>query len=454
MSQYQYNIRLVAAFGIMFFLLVMVGFGQSWSLSLSILNLCLISAIMALGVNIQWGYAGLFNVGIMGFTALGGLSAVLISKESISDAVSAGGMKMLVALSIFSLAIALSLYIHKKFKNKGLVIATILAGYFSTRYFYLDAARSIEAVNPAFSGYLGGLDLPVLLSWIAGGLLAAGVAWLIGKISLGLRTDYLAIATLGISEIIIAIIKNEDWLSRGVKNVTAIPRPVPYEIDLQQAVWFKEMIAKLYAGSLHLLPVSEQTTALKAHISDAAIVLVKLCYSGLFLAVLLLIIILAGLALDSPWGRMVRAIRDNEIAASAMGKNVKQRHLQIFVIGSAIAGVSGAMLVTYNGQFTPGSYIPLRYTFLIWVMVIVGGSGNNLGSVVGGFLIWFLWIEAEPVGFLLADLSTSFLDQGNCIRQHLLDNAQYIRLIFMGAVLLVVMRFSPDGILPETNKKL
>ncbi|NOX32168.1 MAG: branched-chain amino acid ABC transporter permease [Deltaproteobacteria bacterium] len=450
----QYNKRVIVTFSIMFFLLLMVGLGQSWSLSLSILNLCLISAIMTLGVNIQWGYAGLFNVGIMGFTALGGLSAVLISKESISKAVTAGGMRMLVALSIFLLTIVLSIYIYKKFKNKWLVIATILAGYFITRYFYIEAAQSIEAINPAFSGYLGGLDLPVLLSWIVGGLLAAGAAWLIGKISLGLRTDYLAIATLGISEIIIAIIKNEDWLSRGVKNVTAIPRPVPYEIDLQQAVWVKEILAKLYAGSLHLLPVSEQATALKAHISDAAIVLVKLCYSGLFVAVLLLIIILAGLALDSPWGRMVRAIRDNEIAASAMGKNVKQRHLQIFVIGSAIAGVSGAMLVTYNGQFTPGSYIPLRYTFLIWVMVIVGGSGNNLGSVVGGFLIWFLWIEAEPVGFWLADLSTSFLDQGNFIRQHLLENAQYIRLIFMGAVLLVVMRFSPDGILPETNKKL
>ena len=157
---------------------------------------------------------------------------------------------------------------------------------------------------------------------------------------------------------------------------------------------------------------------------------------------------------EAPHVIMVGEIRDNETAASAMGKDITKRHLQIFVIGSAIAGVSGAMLVTYNGQFTPGSYIPLRYTFLIWVMVIVGGSGNNLGSVVGGFIIWFLWIEAEPVGFWLADLSTSFLDKENYIRQHLLNNAQYIRLIFMGAVLLVVMRFSPDGILPETNKKL
>jgi branched-chain amino acid transport system permease protein len=151
---------------------------------------------------------------------------------------------------------------------------------------------------------------------------------------------------------------------------------------------------------------------------------------------------------------MIRAIRDNEIAASAMGKDITKRHLQIFVIGSAIVGVAGAMLVTYDGQFTPGSYIPLRFTFLIWVMVIVGGSGNNLGSVIGGFVIWFLWIMAEPVGFWLANLSTSFLDSENFFRQHLLEHAQYIRLIFMGLVLLLVMRFSPDGILPETNKKL
>jgi len=87
-------------------------------------------------------------------------------------------------------------------------------------------------------------------------------------------------------------------------------------------------------------------------------------------------------------------------------------------------------------------------------MVIVGGSGNNLGSVIGGFVIWFLWIMAEPVGFWLADLATSFLDSENFFRQHLLENAQYIRLMFMGIILLLVMRFSPDGILPETNKKL
>lgn len=450
----QYHVRVIISFGLIVFALLMVGWGQSWSLSLSILNLCLISSVMALGVNIQWGYAGLFNVGIMGFTALGGLGVVLVSKKSIHEAVNAGGMKMLVALILFSLTIGAVIYLHKKHKNKWLVLITLVLGFIATRYFYQNASSAIESVNPSISGYLGGLGLPVLISWIAGGLLAAGAAWLIGKISLGLRTDYLAIATLGISEIIMAIIKNEDWLTRGVKNVTAIPRPVPYEIDLQQTPWFENLIAKLYDGSLDLIPVSEQAAALSGYISDAAIIMVKLGYAGLFLGVLILLILLANFALDSPWGRMIRAIRDNEITASAMGKNVKQRHLQIFVIGSAIAGLAGAMLTTYDGQFTPTGYIPLRHTFLIWVMVIVGGSGNNLGSVVGGFFIWFLWIEAEPVGFWLTDLSSSFLDKENFIRQHLLENAQYIRLMFMGLILLIVMRFSPDGILPEKKKKL
>ena len=103
----------------------------------------------------------------------------------------------------------------------------------------------------------------------------------------------------------------------------------------------------------------------------------------------------------------MRAIRDNETAAAAMGKNVTARHLQVFILGSAVVGIAGAMLTTLDGQFTPTSYQPLRFTFLIWVMVIIGGSGNNLGAVLGGFVIWFFWIEAEPVGLWLIELITS-----------------------------------------------
>ena len=157
------------------------------------------------------------------------------------------------------------------------------------------------------------------------------------------------------------------------------------------------------------------------------------------------------MALNSPWGRMMRAIRDNENTAAAMGKNVTWRHLQVFVIGSAVIGIAGAMLTTLDGQLTPASYNPLRFTFLIWVMVIVGGSGNNLGSVLGGFLIWFFWIESEPIGVWLINTTTSWMSETSEIRLHLINSAQHMRLIMMGLALLFVMRFNPRGLLPEVK---
>jgi branched-chain amino acid transport system permease protein len=118
-----------------------------------------------------------------------------------------------------------------------------------------------------------------------------------------------------------------------------------------------------------------------------------------------------------------------------------------------VVGIAGAMLTTLDGQFTPGTYNPLRFTFLIWVMVIVGGSGNNLGAVLGGFLIWFIWVEAEPVGFWLVETATSWMDESSPLRLHLMDSAQYMRVFVMGLVLLLVMRFSPRGLLPEQTKR-
>ncbi len=148
---------------------------------------------------------------------------------------------------------------------------------------------------------------------------------------------------------------------------------------------------------------------------------------------------------------MMRAIRDNRDAAEAMGKDVTARHLQVFVLGSAVVGVAGAMLITLDGQFTPVSFEPLRYTFLIWVMVIVGGSGNNWGSVLGAFLIWFVWVEAEPVGNWLMGVITSPLAVDNPVRLHLLDAAPHMRLFLMGLILLLVLRFSPRGLIPERS---
>jgi len=119
------------------------------------------------------------------------------------------------------------------------------------------------------------------------------------------------------------------------------------------------------------------------------------------------------------------------------------------VLGSAVVGIGGAMLVTLDGQFTPSSYQPLRYTFLIWVMVIVGGSGNNAGSVLGAFLVWFLWIQAEPAGLWLMQVLTTSLPEGSDLAAHLLSAAPHLRLFLMGLILLIVLRFSPRGLIPE-----
>jgi len=440
-------------------LLLSVGIGQSWSVSLGIINLCLISAIMSLGVNIQWGYAGLFNAGIMGFVAIGGVSAVLISHEPVTEAWASGGFGILISLSFIIIAYFLVLFVRKNlssiFLRRFFIILISLLSLFIILYFYRPAVSSIESINPAKTGFLGGLGLPIIYSWLVGGLIAGVIAYFIGKITLGLRSDYLAIATLGISEIVIAILKHEDWLSRGVKNVTGLNRPVPYEVDLQQADWFVDLILWINSSKINsILDYSDQTIFINQLIIDSSGIFVKLCYAFLFTIVLLVILAFSNRALNSPWGRMMRAIRDNEDAASAIGKNIVKQHLQVFIIGSAVVGIAGAMLTTLDGQFTPGSYQPLRFTFIVWIMVIVGGSGNNLGSIFGGFFVWFMWIEAEPLSIFIVQTLTSGLDYDNIIRLHLIKSAPHLRLFLMGLILLLTMRFMPQGVIPETIKKV
>ena len=451
------NLRALAGFAAVAAALAAVGFGQSWSVSLAVINLCLISAVMALGVNIQWGYAGLFNVGTMAFAGLGGLAAVLVSQPPVHAAAAAGGADLLLAAGAACLTAGLVWLVVRRVPRGRLrsacVAVTAVAGYFVIAAFFDPAIEAIEAVDPSTSGYLGGLGLPIVLSWAAGGLFAAGAAWVIGRVALGLRADYFAIATLGISEIVIAVLKNEDWLARGVKNVTGLDRPVPYEIDLQQAGWFAEMVGSLNAGALAAASEADRALLLRDLVIEASGIFVKLCYAGLFAAVLLALLVLSERALRSPWGRMMRAIRDNETAAEALGKNVYARHMQVFVLGSAVVGVAGAMLVTLDGQFTPNAYHPMRFTFLIWVMVIVGGSGNNLGAVLGGFIVWLSWIEAEPLALWTIDALTAAMASDDPLRIHLVEAAAHVRPILMGLILLLVMRFSPRGVIPETVRR-
>ena len=432
--------KYINAYLVCAFLFLLVGLFQSWNVAFSILNLCLISAIMSIGINIQWGNSGIVNFGVMGFAAIGGLCGVLISMPPTLEVWKDGTAVILIILFSFLVSGILikkfwKIFVHNKYIKILLSIIIILFSLYLIKSIFIPSINFIENTNSAKTGYIGGLNLPIILSWPIAGLFCGVIAFFIGKIALGLRSDYLAIATLGISEIIIYIIKNEEWLARGVKNVNGLPRPVPYEIDLQKNEFIQTLSNTL---NLSLIELSS--------------LIVKGLYSILFILVLLIIFFLLQKAIKSPWGRMMRAVRDNEISAEAMGINVKKRHLQVFIIGSAIIGISGAMLTTLDGQFTPSSYQPLRYTFLIWIMVIIGGSGNNHGAIIGGFAIWFFWIQAEPIGIFLIELITIFLSDQNEVKLYLLNHAAYMRLLLMGLVLILALRFFPKGIIEEEKR--
>ena len=458
------NSRYWLSFGILATLIAVTGWVQGWSVALSLLTVGLISAVMALGLNMQWGYAGLFNAGVMGFSAIGAIACVLVSMPWVTASMSIGletllqnpegqqqaietlqrdlprriaaeqqiGVAWLIGAVSAVLAWGINWALRSRFSGgwRAIVVVVILAvGFVLFQNRFDPAVRVIESTGFGDdSKYLGGLQLPILLAWFVGGGLAALAAWVIGKIALGLRSDYLAIATLGISEIVIALLKNEGWLTRGVLNVTGLPSPVPSAKALQLAPYHLEMGASLIVN--------------------------KVAFLAIIVLLLAAFLWLAHRALHSPWGRMMRAIRDNEEAAGAMGKDVVMRHRQVFICGSFLLGVGGAMLATYVLQFEPAGYQPLRYTFLIWVMVIVGGSGNNLGSVVGGLLIWFVWIQAEPAAsWLFHVLGDQSAEGGSEWARIMIERAPQMRTLVMGLVLLLVLRFAPRGILPEALQR-
>ena len=447
------NLDIKLAFGFMALLLIMVGFVQSWGVALAILNLCLISAVMSMGVNIQWGYSGLINFGVMGFLAIGGLATIVVSVPPVNEAWAAGGFGIILSGLILFTLITSIFYVHRKFQSKYknyLLFFLVISVIPMMKLAAGPSISAIESIDAATSGFLGGFDLPIIFSWFVGAIFAALVAFIIGKVCLDLRSDYLAIATLLISGIVVSYVKHEEWLTRGVKNVTGLKRPVPFEVDLQNSDWFINFIGFLFKGRLSkVTDLDEKIILLNDLVMTSSSIFVKLCFSIIFSIVLITILVFSEKALRSPWGRMMRAIRDNEDAAKAMGKNVVKRHLHIFMIGSAIIGFSGAMLVTYDGLFTPASYQPLRYTFIIWVMVLLGGTGNNYGAILGAFVVWFIWIESAPFALFVINALMSEVNNTNQLKIHLIDSIPYFRYLMMGLGLLVVMRYRPKGLLPE-----
>ncbi len=387
-------------------------------------------ALIALGLNIQWGYGGLFNFGIMGFMMLGGFAVTFISYDFNETFWSSEGPIMLArallafaggALLVIGARRADRIGISGGWKTALTIVAWAVA-YIIYRSQIDPAAKYIEE----HAGFVGGLGLHPILGWLFGGVIAAGVAYIIGRICLGLRTDYLAIATIGISEIIRALLKNMDWLTRGTLTVTPIPWPTPTPTALQeQGVRITESI--IYA---------------------------RLGFLAVVLIILLGVFYLVQRAYGGPWGRMMRAIRDNHIAAASMGKNVTARQLQIFILGSALMGIGGAILVSFQQISDPGAFQPINHTFLIWVMVIVGGAGNNWGAVFGALLIYVTWIISDPIAQMLFNwISVRSTDMGWGAIPEIQSRASQMRVLVLGVVITVALRFAPRGLIPEVVRR-
>ena len=396
MKQYA---NVITAYTIMIILIILVGIFQSWSVALSILNFCLVSAVMTMGANIQWGYAGLINFGIMGYTALGGLAAVLVSVAPVQEAWAAGGLNMIICAGIivgmvFSIRYVLK-KIEKSKKRNYLIAAIIIVGLILLRVIAGPATEHIEAVNPAKTGFLGGLGMPILFSWIVGAFFAGGLAYIVGKVALGLRADYLAIATIGIGEIFRLILKNEIWATNGARGIAKIPLPF-------------ETLAEPWN---------------------------KIGFMLLVLAIVVVFYFLIERARLAPWGRLMTGIRENEHSARAAGKNVERFRIEAFVCGSILMGLAGGLTAHYIKFIGPGATEPLTTTFLVWVMLIAGGSGNNRGAVLGAFLLWMIWSFTEVLtGRLPAELAVK---------------AAYFRIFLIGLLLQVVLQRYAGGILPE-----
>ncbi|MBH8581568.1 branched-chain amino acid ABC transporter permease [Halomonas pacifica] len=377
-------------------------------------------AILALGLTIQWGYAGQFNAGVMGFVALGGVCAMTFSVP-VNEAFWASELPFeLGRVLLYALAAIVLVWGATRLDRLGVpkslrtLIAVVLA-----LLLYLVVISLLRGVTDEIEsrvGFIGGLGLPTGVGWVVGGALAGGVGYFIGHICLGLRSDYLAIATLGIAEIIKAFLKNSDWLTRGTATVSPLPWPTPGPGEL----------GFVMARSIYLV-----VTAL----------------------IIAVIFFLLHRAYNAAWGRTIRAIRDNEISSAAMGKDVNRRRLQIFVLGCILMGIGGAALTSFNSIFDPQGYLPLNHTFLVLVMVILGGPGNNLGTIIGAVLVYLIWIMSEPLALYLMQLASSLGEGlGWVDPADMQSRALQARVLVIGLLITLVLRFAPKGLLPEKVK--
>lgn len=287
-------------------------------------------AIITLGLNLQWGYTGLFNVGVAGFVALGAYTSALLT-------------------------------------------------------------------IPVQAGHLTGLNLPVAAGMLAAMAVTGLVGAVVGVLALRLRQDYLAITTFGIAVTIQLFANNAKSLTGGPFGVQFIPKP---------------MQAWLGTGLTWTLAYLAMAMAL---LGTAYWAVEKL--------------------VNSPWGRVLRAIREDEDAANALGKASFVFRLQSFVIGSMLMGLGGAVYAHFVGFIAPDDFLPIL-TFQLWAMLIVGGSGNNRGAILGAFVVWGFWTAA-------GGLMRGWVPQSEQAR------AAALQVVLIGCLIALMLVLRPKGILGE-----
>ncbi|NNG02475.1 MAG: branched-chain amino acid ABC transporter permease [Inquilinus sp.] len=304
------------------------------------------------------------------------------------------GMYLIALLTMAGIYAVIALGLNVHWGMTGLFNAGI-AGFFA-----IGAYVSALLTAGDSPGHIGGFGLSIPLG-LAAAMVASGVlAYGIGRICLRLQSDYLAIATIGIAEILRLVLKNEIWLTGGPRGIGAIPRPF-------------EGLGQPWAQLAFLAVVAVLVAAIYWAIERAQ---------------------------NAPWGRVMRAIRENDVAAEAAGKDVVRFRLQAFVFGALFMGLGGALTAHSFKFIGPDATEPLMTTFLVWVMLIVGGSGNNRGAILGALVIWTIWSATELV--------TNWLQ----LPPEWITRAAYIRVFLIGLLLQIVMQRFAKGLLPERTR--
>lgn len=422
--------RYIGLFAALFALIVFVGVMMGAPFTVRLMVEAFAFALIAMGLNIQWGFGGLFNFGILGMLMVGGFAVTFISFPVNMAFWESEGPMLLGRTAIAAAIGAVLIFFAHRVQRFGITGkwrgAAIVVAWFAAYVIFRTQMDPTANYITSTAGWVGGLGLPVILGWAFGGVLAGLVGFLVGKVSLGLRADYLAIATIGIAEILRALIRNMEWLTRGTLTVSPIPWPVPNPQYYQaQGVSITDSFIYARGGFLVLVVL----------IVIVALFLIHRAYQG-------------------PWGRMMRAIRDNHISAASMGKDVTGRQLEIFVFGSVLMGIGGAILVSFVGIYDPSSYQPINHTFIIWVMLIVGGAGNNFGALFGGLFIYIVWMLSEQLATgLFGTLSNWSSSMGWGAIPDIETRAVQMRIFVLGLVVTIALRFAPKGLLPEYIKR-